>query len=243
MTPTLPLYLPVSFGLITCITLGFVYWILRQSNATGTRQRTLAITLALFGWLLVQAVLPLAGLYEPDPMVAPPRIIVLGILPAVFAILFLMITPVGRRFTTSLSLVAMTYLSVVRVAVELVLYGLFTEKLVPELMTFEGRNFDILAGLTAPIVAYLFATGRLSRRELLVWNVVCLGLLINIVVNALLSAPTPFQQFAFEQPNLAIAYFPFSWLPTFVVPVVMLCHLVSIRQLAGRAVVKQPLRV
>jgi len=35
----------------------------------------------------------------------------------------------------------------------------------------------------------------------MLWNFVCLGLLLNIVINALLSLPSAFQQFAFDQPN------------------------------------------
>jgi hypothetical protein len=121
--------------------------------------------------------------------------------------------------------------------VELVLFWLFLNNTVPELMTFTGRNFDILAGITAPSVAYFgLQKSKLSRQIILIWNVLCLGLLLNIIVNALLSAPSPFQQFAFEQPNLALANFPFSWLPTFIVPIVLLGHLVSIRRLLKPAV-------
>ena len=83
-----------------------------------------------------------------------------------------------------------------------------------------------------PFIAYFgFTKNILSRKIILAWNFICLALLTNIVVNALLSAPFPFQQFAFDQPNIAILYFPFSWLPSFVVPVVLFGHLVSIRRL------------
>ena len=100
-------------------------------------------------------------------------------------------------------------------------------------MTFEGRNFDILAGLTAPLVYYFgFIKPRLSRKTMLAWNFICLLLLINIIVNAVLSAPFPFQQFAFDQPNIAVLYFPFIWLPCCVVPLVLFAHLAAIRQLA-----------
>ena len=116
--------------------------------------------------------------------------------------------------------------------VEVVLFWLFINKTIPELMTFEGRNFDILAGITTPVIAYLgFRKTGTNRPLLLIWNFVCLGLLINIVVNALFSAPTPIQKFAFDQPNIAILYFPFSWLPTFIVPIVLLGHFISIKQL------------
>jgi hypothetical protein len=62
-----------------------------------------------------------------------------------------------------------------------------------------------------------------------------LVLVIIIVMLAILSSPTQFQQLAFEQPNIAIAYFPFVWLPSIVVPIVLISHLAAIRQL-----LKQP---
>jgi hypothetical protein len=99
-------------------------------------------------------------------------------------------------------------------------------------MTFEGRNFDILSGITAPVIYYfVFIKKNMSRKALLLWNFICLGLLFNIVINAILSVPAPFQQFAFEQPAIAIQYFPFIWLPSVIVPLVLLSHLAAIRQL------------
>lgn len=99
-------------------------------------------------------------------------------------------------------------------------------------MTFEGRNFDILAGLSAPVVAWFgYHKQKLSKAALLGWNIICLGLLLNIVINAILSAPFPFQQFAFDQPDVAILHFPYTWLPGFIVPAVLLAHLVNIRLL------------
>jgi hypothetical protein len=65
----------------------------------------------------------------------------------------------------------------------------------------------------------------------LAWNIICLGLLTNIGVNGFLSAPSPLQKLAFDQPNIALLFFPFSWLVSFIVPIVLLGHLISIRQL------------
>ena len=99
-------------------------------------------------------------------------------------------------------------------------------------MTFEGRNFDILSGISAPIMAWLaFRNGKINRPLLLIWNVLALLLLINIVTNAILSVPSPLQKFAFDQPNVGILYFPFIWLPSTVVPIVLFSHLVSFYQL------------
>jgi hypothetical protein len=55
--------------------------------------------------------------------------------------------------------------------------------------------------------------------------------LFNIVLTAILSAPLPIQQLAFEQPNIAVLYFPFTFLPGFIVPIVLFSHLVVISKI------------
>ncbi len=142
------------------------------------------------------------------------------------------ITSWGKKFIDRLDLRFLTLLHSVRILVELVLFWLFVHGAVPELMTFEGRNFDIIAGITAPLIYVLaFKKHEINKKLLLVWNLISLLLLLNIEINAALSAPLPFQQFAFDQPNVAILYFPFVWLPSCIVPLVLLSHLAAIRQM------------
>lgn len=232
MITSLPFFISVTFILTTLATLLLFYWILKNSNSENTRKKAVKITLVLAIWLLVQAALTFAGVYEPNINAKPPKIVLFGVMPTILTIAALFFTKNGRQFIDQLPLKHITYLHTVRIAVEFVLYWLFLNKVVPKLMTFEGRNFDIIAGITAPLIAYFVFTRKiLSTRILLIWNFICLGLLCNIVANAVLSVPSAFQQFAFDQPNLAILYFPFSWLPSFVVPVVLFSHLASIRQL------------
>ena len=228
----LPSYIALMFGFTTVATLLLFIQTLKSAASPQTRGKSLKILVGLLLWLAIQAALTLQGVYSSDMNSFPPKIMLTGIFPMLAAIVLLFITSGGRKFIDSLPLKNLTYLHVVRVPVEIVLYWLFLHKAVPELMTFEGRNFDILAGLTAPFIAYFGLTTRqISRQIVLTWNFICLGLLINIVAHALFSTPSPVQKFAFDQPNIAIFYFPFSWLPTFIVPLVLFGHLVAIRQL------------
>ena len=232
MIENLPAYILLSFGIATVATLLLFYQIVKKSVSETTRKKANLILFALAIWLTIQAVLTLENIYNSDTTSIPPKILLFGILPTVLTIVFLFITRPGRQFVDSLPLTNITYLNVVRILVELVLLWLFLNKAVPQLMTFEGRNFDILVGITAPFIAYFGLTkGKMSRQLILIWNLVGLSLLLNIVVNALLSAPSPLQKFGFDQPNLAITNFPFSWLPTFIVPIILFGHLTSIRQL------------
>ena len=160
----------------------------------------------------------------------PPRFFLLIVPPLLF-IVILFFTVSGRKFIDDLNLKYLTLLHTIRVLVELVLFWLFLHKVVPQIMTFEGRNFDIFSGLTAPVIFYFgFIKKTLPNKILLLWNFICLGLLINIVAIAVLSAPFPFQQLGFDQPNIALLYFPFIWLPCCIVPLVLLSHLAAIRQ-------------
>ena len=232
MIENLPTYISLTFGLTTVATLLLFIWTIRNSTSGTTRNRSTYIAFGLLIWLVMQAVLTLNNVYKADTTSFPPKIMLIGVLPTILTIILLFATPNGRRFIDSLPLKNLTYLNIVRIPVEIVLFWLFLHKAIPELMTFEGRNFDILSGITAPFIAYFGLTKhKISRSMILIWNFVCLALLINIVVNALLSAPTPIQKFAFDQPNIAIFNFPFSWLPTFIVPIVFFGHFASIRQL------------
>jgi hypothetical protein len=157
------------------------------------------------------------------------------VLPPLITILIIFNTKAGKHFIDGLNIKTLTIFHIIRIPVELALYGLFLHHAVPGLMTFEGRNFDVLSGLSAPIVYYFgFVQKKLSEMAILIWNFICLALLLNIVVNALLSAPGPLQHFAFEQPNIAVLYFPFVLLPSVLVPMVLFAHLITIRRLLGK---------
>lgn len=217
----LPLYVSIIFVFTTCLTLFIFYKVANHSKP--------ALGIILI-WLIAQSILVYRGFYTVTDTL-PPRFVML-IAPPLLFIVVLFFTASGKRFIDNLNLKYLTLLHTIRVLVELVLFWLFLHKTVPEIMTFEGRNFDIISGLTAPIIFYFgFVKKTLSKKILLLWNFICLGLLINIVTIAILSAPFSFQKLAFDQPNIALLYFPFIWLPCCIVPVILFSHLAAVRQL------------
>ncbi len=192
--------------------------------ANGNR----TVLFILFAWLTLQGFIAYSGFYTNTKGVPPRFMLTIG--PALLCIMLLFATSKGRQFIHGLNLQSLTLLHVARIPVEIVLLWLFVHKAIPQVITFQGHNFDILSGVTAPIVWYLLRNNT-NRKLLLIWNIVCLGLLLNIVITAVLAAPFDFQQIAFDQPNIAVLYFPFVWLPACVVPLVLLSHIAAIRQL------------
>jgi len=230
---SIPTHIAVIFELTTVITLLLFYWTVRHSSLESVRKKSNIVLIGGVIWLSIQAVLALNQVYSFDTNVVPPKLILYGLLPNLLMIVYLFATTKGRAFMDSLPLNKLAYISIVRIPVEFVLLALFMTQSIPQIMTFEGRNFDIISGITAPIIAYWGLTkGKLSRSIILAWHFLCLALLLNIVLIGILSTPFPFQKFAFDQPNIAILYFPFNWLPSFIVPIVLFSHLVSIRQLS-----------
>ena len=217
----LPFYISVVFILTAVLAVLFFY---KASN-----NARLVITVLVI-WLLVQSLIALKNFYVITNTI-PPRFSLLT-MPPLLLIVVLFFTARGKYYIDNFDLKTLTLLHIIRIPVELVLFWLFLHKAVPQIMTFDGRNFDLLSGLTAPFIYYFgFIKKQLNRKLLIGWNIVCLLLLINVIVIAVLSAPFPFQKFGFEQPDIAILHFPFVWLPCCVVPIVLLSHLISIRQL------------
>jgi hypothetical protein len=211
----------IVFAIATLATVYFLY------KASGNSKIVLGIS---FLWLAIQGLVSYTGFYEKTDTL-PPRFALL-LLPPLGLIVWLFNADRGRAFIDRFDVSWLTYLHVVRIPVELVLFWLFVGGYVPKLMTFEGVNFDILSGITAPLLAYIGIKKRkLKKNHLLLWNFICLGLLFNIVINAVLSAPSVFQAQAFDQPNIGVFYFPFVWLPCFIVPAVLFSHLVCLKKL------------
>lgn len=221
-----PIWLDVFFSAITLLTLSVLYTASRRVSGSSAT-RLLVVSLV---WLAGLALLAYNHFFQQ--LKATPPHFILVIAPPLLLIGGIWITPESRAWIKALPLSLLTLLHIVRVPVELILYGLYIHQQIPQLMTFTGRNYDILAGLTAPLITYyVFGQKQMGIRWLLLWNFLALGLVLTIVIQAFLSAPLPFQQMAFEQPNVGILKAPYIWLPGFIVPVVLFSHVVAIQRL------------
>jgi hypothetical protein len=105
-------------------------------------------------------------------------------------------------------------------------------------MTFEGRNFDVLSGLTAPVIAWLVVRNKTSKTGLVAWNLICLAILINIIAIAILSTPSPIRVFMNEPANTIVTIFPVSLLPGFLAPFAFALHVFSLKQLSMKSEAK-----
>jgi hypothetical protein len=181
---------------------------------------------ALFGWTVFISALALSGFLQ-DYSGFPPRIMIVLAVPLI-TMISLMFSQSVKELLAIIPVQNIIRLQVFRVFVEILLWMLFLQNTLPVQMTFEGRNFDVLAGLTAPLAAFFLTR---HRAALITWNFLSLGLLINIILIAVLSLPTPFRVFMNEPANTIVGIFPYVWLPGLLVPLAYGLHFLSLRQL------------
>lgn len=217
----LPIYVNILFGLTVIATIVGFYF--------ATKSRTFLVVAIV--WTILQTILGISGIYQNTESI-PPNLLLFGIFPTVLFIAVTFLTAKGRKFIDNINLKRLTYFHSIRIPVEITLSLLFHQGVVSVYMTFQGTNFDLFSGITAPIVAYFaYRKTKENKKLLLGWNFVCLLLLLNVVITAVFALPSPFQKLAFDQPNIAVLYFPYNLLPSVIVPTVLFGHLVAIRQL------------
>jgi hypothetical protein len=184
----------------------------------------------LIVWLLGLGALAGSGAFLQAGRI-PPYFAAVGVLSSVAGVIFVFSrsgTAVLRRIPAAWLVGLQSF----RVVVEIVLWALASQHRLSPLLTFEGRNFDILVGLTALPVAWLCLVRRAWLPHVaLGWNIAGIAILLNIVIHALLSAPTPFQALRTEPPTTIIATLPYIWLPGFLVPLAFSLHAASLRRL------------
>lgn len=120
-------------------------------------------------------------------------------------------TAIGRKLATGLPLWSLVLFQGFRFPLELILHDWANRKTIPETMTWTGSNWDIVAGLSALLIAPF-----VTKLRWLAWlfNLLGIVLLINVARVAVFSSAVPFG-WGVEPPLELILHFPYA----FIVPV------------------------
>lgn len=201
----------ILFIIITLLTLILMY------GATGSK----AIPAVYLILILLTGIAAAYGLFRQSPPLLVAAIICAAIATTVIY---------RRQYRKPIKVQYLWAIHCLRIAVELILYKLYLAGKVPVFMTFEGWNYDIITGISAVFfLVYSLKKSRFNSNIIMLWNLAGIVLLSIVVITAILSAPLPIQQLAFEQPNIAVLEFPFCLLPVIVVPIVYLSHALLLR--------------
>lgn len=222
----IPLLLVATFGWGVSVA-----W--RRTGATPRAARRAALWSVLLAavWLLITWTAAASGILRAWDRVPPPfAFLVAGVFTLAGAI---SLGPLGARLAT-LPLQALVGVQAFRLPLEVAMHAMYERGIMPGVMSYTGRNFDILTGITAVIVAALLASGMAGRLLVAVWNILGLALLLNVIVVAILATPT-IRYFGNAELNTWITYPPFIWLPGVMVVAALAGHVVIARSLWRRS--------
>ncbi len=212
----------VAFVLVVAAVAAMMIWGAHRagqapgSPAGASRRFALGTAAALVVWLSVTGAVSASGVLEAPGL--PPRAMVFMVL-CNGLMLVLALSRVGARLVDGLPVAALVGFQAFRFPLELVLHRFYEEGSLPVQMTYAGRNLDIITGLLGLGVGlWLWRRGP-SRALVWAFNLVGLGLLINVATIAVLSSPVPFRVFTNEPAVLLVFHFPYGWiLPMCVAP-------------------------
>lgn len=216
----------LSFGFIALVAILYsiiVVGVVYGRNRAGDESQipVYVLRFCVGGFLLVTGLLALQGTFAQFNAF-PPRIPLVTLVAFIGVGCFAASARVGE-WLIYLPQSWLIALQVFRLFVEWILYGLAKTPLIPVEMTFAGRNFDILIGVSAPLFGlYLHKNKNApskTRAPLLIWNFLGLILLAQVLITGLVVQP----------PGIGI--FPYIWLPSFMVPFGVLLHALSLRKL------------
>ena len=225
----------LSLACIAVVLKGLQKALIRTGWEKNRWQKIFTFTfIGIIAWLAVQAAFSISGFFS-DFSTIPPRLVFVP-LTGIFVTLLISFS---KWFTDLLKVIPpqwLVYFQSFRILVELLLWLACMRGLVPQQMTFEGYNFDVLSGIFALPVGLVLARNKPYARSLaILYNIVGLLLLFNIVTIAVLSMPTPFRQFMNEPANTIVAQFPFIYLPGVLVVLAFAFHIFSLRQLLTKS--------
>lgn len=201
----------------------------RLGEDAPTRRRAVALTAGgAIAWMGITWIAAASGVLANWHATPPPfAILVVSILALSFAIAF---TPFGWRLAAGLPLPLLVAVQGFRLPLELAMHAMYERGVMPGVMSYEGRNYDIFTGMTAPVVAAVVWLSGRGRVTVAVWNVLGLALLANIVTVAILATPR-FAYFGPDSMNDWVGHPPYVWLPAVMVLAALAGHLVIFRAL------------
>jgi hypothetical protein len=218
-----------------CLAAAFAWGIAAASRRLGeagaaTRRASVALGAAIV-WMSGTWIAASSGILRRWEATPPPfGLLVLAMVTLGCLIAF---SRCGRLLATGLPLWTLVAVQGFRLPLELSMHAMYERGIMPLQMSYSGRNFDILTGASALIVAALARAGRAPRWLVATWNVVGLALLVNVIAIAIMTTPR-FHYFGTERLNVWVTYPPFVWLPAVMVLAAFAGHLVIFRALRSR---------
>ncbi len=201
--------------------------------AIPARERSKKFIMAagfVFGWIAYLSIISLTGILKDLSL--PPKFPLLIFLPLLIGFFVFYRKAKNSPVIKAIPDVWPVYFQSFRIVVELILLSTFYAGIIPKSATFEGLNFDILMGISAPFVAYFFVRENASKGVLYLWNILGVGMVLFVGYIIASSMYFP-ETWGSEIPIVDMKFIeiPYLLLAGFLAPLAIFMHIVSLIQL------------
>ena len=210
----------------------FAIFLVLWRERTSARKARIAIVsgAVLAAWAIVATMLARRGFFQPPDLTGPPPIGIVLVLELLVLAVCLLVSPSLRQLLTNQrNLILLNLWRLVGV----VFLFLMANHQMPALWALPAGIGDVIVGAAAPWIAKGVATPR-GRRRAVIFNLFGMADLVVAVGLGVMTSPGPAQVFHTTPTSEMATRFPLALVPTFLVPLAFVLHVISLWQLLGR---------
>lgn len=204
---------------------------LKKANVGKRGRKVTIVGIGMIAWMGYTYLLAKSGFLQDFSL--PPRFPLLLVLPAFIFIAVVFYTHHKSTVLEAIPPSWLVYYQTFRIAIELLFLASVGAGLLHPEVTFEGYNYDLLFGISAPLIGFVVFNKRwFAQKVALCWNYLGLGVIAIIIF--LFVSTTFFPSIWGSTTSLAplaLTHFPFILVASFLMPSAVFMHVASIIQL------------
>ena len=223
----------VVFSTLVILVILLAYRKVLHKSAIPAKERSKKFMIAsgvIFGWIGYISVLSITGILRDLSL--PPKFPLFVFLPLLIGFILFYRRCKNSRMIHGIPKSWPVYFQSFRIFVELILLYTFYAGIIPKSATFEGLNFDVIMGVSAPFVAYFMMRKNTSKGLLYMWNILGIGMVVFVgyIIASSMYFPATWGS---EVPlvDLRFIEMPYLLLAGFLAPLAIFMHVVSLIQL------------
>lgn len=223
-----PVILPILFFSFALV---LFYWGLSKTDFSKGKKITVGLltTTGLIGWYLFILLAGLIGFFTEETLIAPNIVLTFIILALTIRRLYKSVTlqTVFEKIPAHWLIAAQVYRLMGHSFLTFFMIGIL-----PGIFAIPTGLGDVFIGITAPFIAYLvYKKGTAMQQFALAWNYLGIADLVMAITLGIVTYSWLYQIGPTEVSSNPIAEFPLIIIPVFAVPLSILLHLFTIRNL------------
>jgi hypothetical protein len=227
MSMTLLAAVVLALTAAVVVAIFLVLW--RERTSARESRISIASGVVLAAWAIVAALLARRGFFQPPDLTSPPPIgIMLTLVLLVLAVCLLVSPSLRRLLTNQRNLILLNLWRLVGA----VFLMLMANGQMPALWALPAGIGDVIVGVAAPWIARRVDTPQ-GRRAAISFNLFGMADLVVAVGLGVMTSPGPAQVFYTTPTSELATRFPLALVPTFLVPLAFVLHVISLWQLLG----------